>query len=137
MVGRSARPVLREQAEDIIEPRDDLGRLQHANTGGGELDGEGHAIELATDLGDSVCVVAGHRVPVANEPCAYLEQADRVRGSNLDEGVIDRRDRKRRNSEDGFGVHAERLARGAQHPQLGAPRQQYIDDDSSVCMSET
>lgn len=67
-----------EQMEPVVEPGEQLVGTHHGDAGGGELDGEGDAVEAGAELGDGGAVGRGEREVRAGSAGAVEEELDGV-----------------------------------------------------------
>ena len=65
-----------EHRQPFGQPAPDLLGRQHPDPGRGELDGEGHSLQLSAQLGNCWCVVRGEREVGSSRRGAVQEQAD-------------------------------------------------------------
>ncbi len=112
-----------EQPEAVAEPFGQGGQRQRTETGGGELDGQGQAVEPAADVLDDVA-----RLPVCQEagshgPGAIGEQLDGARRGQPAHGQQD------------FPWDAERLAAGGDQPETGHRSDQGIGQRAASPMT--
>ena len=103
-----------QEAEAVVQPGRDLLHRQGAHPGGGQLDGQRHAVEAAAQLGHRAGVLVGHGERGLDGPGALDEQAARidlvqVAGAHGRAGL---RGGQRGDRQDGLARDAQRLAAG-------------------------
>ena len=120
-----------QQPEPVVEAVGDLRRGHRAQAGGGQLDGQRHAVQAAADRQRRVGV-GGHAETRANGGAAFVQQAHRrVAERPVVVGAgrrLVRRDGERRHLAERLAGDAERFAAGGQHPHAGALGEHPVDD---------
>ena len=105
-----ARPGV-EQAESMVEPFDHRLQSERAGAHGGELDGEGKAVEATAEAGQRRQRFRGRLEPRSGRRRPLAEQLHGGRGGEV--GILGLvGDQQRRNGVDDLTGHAERFARG-------------------------
>ncbi len=122
-------PASGEKAKAVVQPRQDLNRRESDDSGGCQLDGEGHAIQTAADGGDRFGAGLVHEEIGPDTAGAVYEEADRVRGQCLLHGCARLRELEGRDPEDRLALDVEPLAACGQHRHVRA-RQKEIGDHS-------
>jgi hypothetical protein len=109
-----------EHVEAAGEPLLELPRLQHADAGGSELDGERQAVEAAHDVGDDLELALGGREAGARHAGPVEEERHRLRRRRVGRGA---RHRERLHGERVLGGEAQELPRGDEEAHLGCARE--------------
>jgi hypothetical protein len=121
-----------EEAELVVEAAGDLVGGEEANLGGGELDGEGDAVEAPGDLGDGGGVVGGDGEGWVDGLSAVEEEAD---GLELGE-LVGRREvvgvgkGEGGDAEGDFAGDAEGLAGGSEDVEVRAGEEEGVGEAS-------
>ena len=112
--GRGGPGAARQHVEHVVEPLGELPDRQHAHPGGGQLDGEGQAVQLAAELCHLGPVGVGDREVRCDQPRPVAEELNRLL-------LV-----KRRYRPGPLAFDAERLAAGGEDGKRGALGEQVL-----------
>ena len=127
MAGEPGPVAAGQQPEAVGQPLRDVGDGEHAEPGGGQLDGQRQAVEAADDLDDGTDRLLVQDEAGRDGGGPVDEQADGgVRGRGPRVGVRRREGQRGERGED-LAVDGQRLAAGRQHPDVGDLAQDLVD----------